>query len=293
MDSPTPARAPSALAGNAVVIRHLLHKGGPSLIDLRHHTSEAHIVVTGPGMLFERLRLLTSLSILDGCSIHQLRKLASSLEGHVFCGGTGIQRVSIEVNYYRTGGALDIGVGPPSMYQSEIVLRTTTGETFAGLIDRLLNHGRGGDYLAALHGVVATGHLEHSHPTPGKPDDPHAGHGAHGISEGVIPHGQITKTEREAAAVPRARRYVKKSKPKKAVAATRKARKKTRKKPTAKKKTRKKAARKTQRSTKRAVAKRAQTVSARKRPGTKRAAKRVKATTSHKRVKRGGRHGRS
>ncbi|MDH3639357.1 MAG: hypothetical protein OES09_12990, partial [Gammaproteobacteria bacterium] len=228
MDSPTSIRTPSAPAGNTIVLRHLLHKGGPSLINLRLDTNEIHVVVTGPGMLFERLRLMTSLSIFDGYSIHQLRTLASTLEGHVFCGGTGIQRVSIEVNYHRTGGALEIGVGPPSMYQNEIVLRTTTGETFAALIDRLLNSGRGGVYLAALHGVAARDHLEHSHGTPDTVDDVHARHGDHEMAEGVIAQAQITKTETQSTAAaevaPKPRRRVKKPKRKKTVTAKKKKR---------------------------------------------------------------------
>ncbi len=268
--------APAAAVGNTVVVRHLLHKGGPTLIDLRQPATELNIIVTGPGMLFAGLRLLTSLSILDGCSFSQLRVLASSIEGHVFCGGTGIQRVDITVNQYRTGGALDIGVGPPSMYQSEIVLRTTSGETFATLIDRILNRGRGGPYLAALHGVVASGHMEHSHDTPhGDGPDPHAVH-HHETTESVIPEAGITKID--AAPVSGKRR--------------------TRKKPATKKKRAAKSASKRKKQAKKKTKPAARSSTRRRTlaPGRKRAAakKAVTQGKSGKRVKKkGGRRGRS
>src|SRR5688500_7035692 len=107
-----------------------LFKGGPTLIDLLVDVTELRISVTGPRMLFERLELLTTLSALDGATVERFRELASCLEGTVHCGLVGVQHAEIEVVPLRSGGVLQIGLGPASMYQSELVLRTRTGETF-------------------------------------------------------------------------------------------------------------------------------------------------------------------
>ncbi len=93
------------------------------------------------------------------------RDVAGLLQGTVRCGPVGLQRADITVVAPRSGGRLEIGLGPASMYRSELVLPTRTGETFRGLVTRL-----GDDptraFLAALHPVTATGHLEHDHDTP-------------------------------------------------------------------------------------------------------------------------------
>lgn len=137
-----------------------LFKGGQTLIDLLIDASELSITVTGPGMLFQRLQLLTTLSAFDGCTVERLRDLAACLEGTVHCGLVGIERAQISVAALRSGGILEIGLGPASMYESELVLRTRTGETLGALIRRVLSSGRSGPFFAGLHPVTATGHLE-------------------------------------------------------------------------------------------------------------------------------------
>jgi hypothetical protein len=138
-----------------------LFKGGPTLLDLLVDVSELRITVTGPRMLFEKLTLVTTLSAFDGCTVGRMRELADSLEGTIHCGLVGVQRADITVTAVRSGGHLEIGLGPPSMYQSELVLRTRTGETFHRLLSRLLAGDASGPFLAGLHPVTATGHLEH------------------------------------------------------------------------------------------------------------------------------------
>ena len=145
-----------------------LFKGGPSLLDLMVDVSELRITVNGPRMLFEKLTLVTTLSAFDGCTVERVRELADSLEGTIHCGLVGVQKAQITVQSVRTGGHLEVGLGPPSMYQSELVLRTRTGETFRELLSRLLADGSTAPFFAGLHAVTATGHLEHHH--AGAPD---------------------------------------------------------------------------------------------------------------------------
>jgi hypothetical protein len=165
-----------------------LYKGGPGLIDLLVDVPELRISVTGPRMLFDRLELLTTLSAFDGCTVPALRDLAAGLEGTVHCGLVGIEHATIEVATPRSGGVLRIGVGPPSMYQSDLILRTRTGETFRALVTRLLSTDPGRPFFAGLHGVPATGHLEHHgvglpgggvHDGDDDGDDHDHGHGHH------------------------------------------------------------------------------------------------------------------
>jgi hypothetical protein len=154
-----------------------LFKGGPTLIDLLVDVTELRITVTGPRMLFERLELVTTLSALDGCTVQQLRELAGCLEGTIHCGLVGVQHAEIQVETLRSGGSLQIDLGPPSMYQSELVLRTRTGETFRALLQRLLASDPSRPFVAGLHAVTASGHLEHGHAgTPGVGGHQHAGH---------------------------------------------------------------------------------------------------------------------
>jgi hypothetical protein len=163
---------------------YILGKGGPSLVNLRVPTPAIRILVTGPGMLFEKLRLLTSLDVMAGCTVHSLRAFASRLEGIVFCGHVGARRVPIEAVAHRTGTVIEIGLGPASMYQSELLLRTSSGEPLEELLRRVLVRGELGDHLVALQPVEATGHLEHVHSSGGSsghgPGHSHHSGGSHG-----------------------------------------------------------------------------------------------------------------
>lgn len=151
-----------------------LFKGGPTLIDLRIDVTQLRINVTGPRMLFENLELVTTLSAFEGCTVQRLRDLADCLEGTIHCGLVGIQRAEITVASVRSGGVLQISLGPPNMYQSELALRTRTGETFRVLIQRLLSSDPSYLFFAGLHVVTARGHLEHDH-SPGDGDGGHGG----------------------------------------------------------------------------------------------------------------------
>ncbi|WP_159395170.1 hypothetical protein [Streptomyces albireticuli] len=153
-------------------------------MDLLVGTAEFKITVTGPRMLFEHLNLLTTLSPFEGCTAQRVEELAHHLEGTIHCGLIGIQQADITVDKHRAGAVLQIGLGPASMYQSELVLRTRTGETFRALITRLLSDDPSRPFFAGLYAVPATGHLEHHHPPAGGG----GGHGGHGEHGGHGPH---------------------------------------------------------------------------------------------------------
>jgi hypothetical protein len=53
---------------NAGRIVYTLGKGGPSLFDLRTNTREVILLVTGPGMVFDHLEVLTTLSAAAGAT---------------------------------------------------------------------------------------------------------------------------------------------------------------------------------------------------------------------------------
>ncbi|MFE0044848.1 hypothetical protein [Streptomyces albireticuli] len=166
----------------------VLSKGGAALVDLLVDTAEFKITVTGPRMLFAHLSLLTTLSPFEGSTAQRVEELAHHLEGTVHCGLIGIQQADITVDKHRAGAVLQIGLGPASMYQSELVLRTRTGETFRALITRLLSDDPSRPFFAGLYAVPATGHLEHHHPPVGGEggeggqggEDGRGGHGSHG-----------------------------------------------------------------------------------------------------------------
>ncbi|MBC2907443.1 hypothetical protein [Streptomyces cupreus] len=156
-----------------------LSKGGATLVDLLVDVPEVRVVVTGPRMLYEHLNLLTTLTPADGCNAHRVQELAANLEGAVHCGAVGVRQAEIDVQSYRAGVLLQIGLGPANMYQSELVLRTRTGETFRALITRLLTDDPARPFFVGLHGVPASGHLEHDH-SPGGDTHPEPGHHDHG-----------------------------------------------------------------------------------------------------------------
>ncbi|WP_395297827.1 hypothetical protein ACF9IK_33520 [Kitasatospora hibisci] len=139
----------------------VLFKGGPTFVDLLLDASELRLVVTGPGMLFERLDLVTDLTPFEGRTAQRLSQLADALEGTVHCGLIGIEEAPVKVVSHRAGAALQIGLGPASMYQSELLLRTRTGETLRALLYRLLSDDPGRTFVAGLYPVPATGHMEH------------------------------------------------------------------------------------------------------------------------------------
>lgn len=159
-------------------------KGGPTLLDLLVDANELRYAVTGPRMLFEKLVLVTTLSALDGCTAGRLREVADSVEGTVHCSSVGIEAAEITVESSRSGARLEIGLGPASMYQCELALRTRDGRTFRDLLTGALTDHPDRPFFAGLSPVSATGHLEHDHGAgPGHDQGAGAGHD-HGAGAG-------------------------------------------------------------------------------------------------------------
>ncbi len=149
------------LLGSSPPPTYVVGKGGASLLPLRLESPEVRILINGPGMLYESLRLVTSLGLFDGCHFSSLQRLAAELEAEVRCGAVGRQEVEIEVVSHRAGARLEFGLGPPSMYQSELVIRTRSGEPLGWVVDSALTHRYVSDYIVALEPIPASGHMEH------------------------------------------------------------------------------------------------------------------------------------
>jgi hypothetical protein len=174
--------------GNPVIQSALLFKGGPSLLNLLIDANEFQITVTGPRMLFEQLQLVTTLSAFEGYTALRLREFAAQLEGTIHCGLVGIEHAEIAVKPLRSGGVMTISLGPPSMYQSLLILRTRSGESFRTLFERVFLPQSTEMIFAGLQAVPASGHLERHH---GSGQDSHGGHdtgGHHGEAGGHHGH---------------------------------------------------------------------------------------------------------
>lgn len=87
------------------------------------------ILVNGTGMLFDRLRVLTSLDMQAGYTFNAVEAFARELEVTALCGNTGVQD-KVEAVSSRIGMRVEFGVGPTGMYQSELILRTRSDRPF-------------------------------------------------------------------------------------------------------------------------------------------------------------------
>lgn len=159
----------------------VLGKGGPSLVDLRIRRSEFRILVTGPGMLYEKLQLVTTLSISEGCHFRTMEKLAERLSAVALCGSAGSRPAEIRTVGRRTSPVIEIEPGPHSMYQNELVIQTRNGWSFDKLIRKTIaENSDDDDFIVALEALPASGHMEHHIPHDMFGSDPsHDGHGGH------------------------------------------------------------------------------------------------------------------
>jgi hypothetical protein len=137
-------------------------------------------------MLYEKLRLVTSLSVSEGCHYHSMRQLADDLVATALCGARGSRPAEIRVVGRRTSAVIEIETGPHSMYQNELVLRTRNGWSLDRVIGRALAAGyEGDDYIVALEPIPASGHMEHRlAPDLFGEGDPQLGHGGEGWHHG-------------------------------------------------------------------------------------------------------------
>ncbi len=162
---------------------YLLTKGGPRLLDFLVDANEIDVLVTGPGMLFQRLELVTSGSALEGCDAGFFQEVAARIEGTVYCGHTPPEPAAIEVQPHRAGAELRIEFGPPSMYQSLLKLRTRSGRTFREVVEEARGDDPGNvprpPIMAALNVIRATTHHDHHASAKKAIHDQAAAHGSH------------------------------------------------------------------------------------------------------------------
>ena len=148
--------------GNTIV----LTKVGPRIIDIYRDVRELSIIVNGPGMLYEKLELMTNRSAINGATVGFYERVSTGLEATVDCPTGPIRRAEITVIPHRLGAELSIDLGPANMYQSELKIRTANGGTFRELIDQALGtqddqFGVDSAVIAVLVAIRATGHHEH------------------------------------------------------------------------------------------------------------------------------------
>jgi hypothetical protein len=157
-------------------ITYVLGKGAPGLLNLRVSAYRVHVVVNGPGMLYGRMRLLTSLGLHDGCTFARPSALASALRIVALCGNAGPAEVPVEIVSSRVGARVEFGLGPAGMYQSELVLSTAEGRPFDEMLRRVFGP-RADGALFGLEPLPGEGH--HGGSAHGEPRPAVAGHGGH------------------------------------------------------------------------------------------------------------------
>lgn len=161
-------------------ISYLINKGGARLLDCLVDSDEIDILVTGPGMLFKQLELVTNLSAFEGCDAGFFIDVAKDIEATIYCGHQPPEIVDVNVESHRTGMELTINLGPPSMYQSLVKLCTRSGRTFRDLL--IGARGNLPEMMAAFNVVRAGGHQEHhasAHKTIREHAQKHLDHSGH------------------------------------------------------------------------------------------------------------------
>jgi hypothetical protein len=150
---------------NAGGVVYTLGKGGPSLFDLRTNTREVILLVTGPGMLFDHLEVLTTLSAAAGATANAWQAFRKGIDCVANCSNVGKLKIMPELKTSRVGMRLHIGVGPIGMYQTELRLRVRKRDsTFRKFCDEVFGRPKpAASYSVFLYPAVATGHPEHHH----------------------------------------------------------------------------------------------------------------------------------
>jgi len=144
----------------------VLSKAGPRLIDFYRAENKMSIAINGPGMLFDKLELLTNRSVLQGASVDFYHQVAAGLRATIACPHEPVRLADITVEPHRLGAELSIELGPMSMYQSLLDIQTVGGESFRALIDASLGDmdtpfTSGEPTVAMFVAVRATGSHEH------------------------------------------------------------------------------------------------------------------------------------
>jgi hypothetical protein len=150
---------------NAGRVVYTLGKGGPSLFDLRSNTREVILLVTGPGMLFDHLEVLTTLSAAAGATAKAWQAFTKGIDCVANCSNVSKLKIMPELKTSRVGMRVHIALGPIGMYQTELRLRVRKRDsTFRKLCDQVFGRPKpAASYSVFLYPAVATGHPEHHH----------------------------------------------------------------------------------------------------------------------------------
>jgi len=81
----------------------LLTKAGPRLIDFCLDADELSIQANGPGMVFEKLELMTNRTALDGATVRFYQEVARGLPATVDCPHADLRQAAITVEPHRLG----------------------------------------------------------------------------------------------------------------------------------------------------------------------------------------------
>lgn len=166
-------------------VQYHLTKAGPRLLDVMVDSPQIDCTVTGPGMLIQALKLLTDRDAVSGCDAQFYRSVANDLEGTSFCGHRAPSAVDVSVEPHRLGPELTIDVGPVSMYQALIRLRTVSGRTFRQLLLESIAGDPPEGMIAVLYAIRASSHHDH-HASAGAAIHKHASR--HGDGEIRVGH---------------------------------------------------------------------------------------------------------
>jgi hypothetical protein len=150
---------------NAGRIVYTLGKGGPSLFDLRTNTREVILLVTGPGMLFDHLEVLTTLSAAAGATARAWQAFTKGMECVANCSNVSKLKIMPELKRSRVGMRVHIALGPIGMYQTELILRVRKRDsTFRKFCDEVFGPPKpAASYSVFLYPAIASGHPEHHH----------------------------------------------------------------------------------------------------------------------------------
>ena len=144
---------------------YTLGKGGPSLFDLRSNTREVILLVTGPGMLFDHLEVLTTLSAPAGATAKAWQAFTKGIDCVANCSNVSKLKIMPELKTSRVGMRVHIALGPIGMYQTELRLRVRKRDsTLRKFCDQVFGRPKpAASYSVFLYPAVATGHPEHHH----------------------------------------------------------------------------------------------------------------------------------
>ena len=165
-------------------IQYHLTKAGPRLLDVMVDSPQIDCTVTGPGMLIQALKLLTDRDALSGCDAEFYDSVAKDLDATYFCGHRPPSAMDVSVEPHRLGAELTIDVGPVSMYQTLIRLRTLSGRTFRQLLMESIAGEAPEQMIAVLYAVRATSHHEHHASAAAAIREHASGHGERGMRGG-------------------------------------------------------------------------------------------------------------